>query len=96
MKFFVKYGVGGGYDDISAEIVDVDSQEEADRYAYEASINVYQMYDIFYSQNDEEELAEMSEEELEDAELEDMESWISYSAELYVPEKHDEILEAYS
>jgi hypothetical protein len=72
-QFKITYGVGGGYNDITEEVIESDSLELAERHAYVAAVQIFDSYGIY-------------EDEIEDGEWcageyqECLESWIDYSA----------------
>ena len=72
-KFQISYGVGGGYNDISTEVIESDSLNSAQQDAYDAAVQVFDSYGIY-----EDELGdgEWNDEEYQDC----LESWIDYSA----------------
>ena len=74
-KFKVVYGVGGGYNDIQKEVLEFSSLEEAEEYAYESAVDIFDSYGIF------EEHHECDEEEYEYLYNEEVEKWCSYYAE---------------
>ena len=45
-KFKVVYGVGGGYNDIQKEVLEFSSLEEAEEYAYESAVDIFNSYGI--------------------------------------------------
>jgi hypothetical protein len=77
MKYKITYGVGGGYNDINSEIVECDSLEEAEQWAYDEAVNCYESYGIF----DYEDFEDESEDDMDQAWRDDIESWCHYSAE---------------
>lgn len=83
--FKVTYGVGGGYNDITTEVLEFNTFEEAEQYAYESSVEVYESYGIF-EENEE----ECTEDEYEELYYESVERWVSYSA-VEVPESSVEM-----
>jgi hypothetical protein len=72
-KYKISYGVGGGYNDITEEVIETDSLELAERDAYDAAVQIFDSYGIY-------------EDEIGDGEWnageyqECLESWIDYSA----------------
>jgi hypothetical protein len=74
-QFKITYGVGGGYNDISEQIIEVDNLNEAEQIAYELAVEVFNSYGV-YEEND------MTIEEYDESEYqESIERWIDYSAE---------------
>lgn len=76
-RFEIRYGLGGGYNVIQTEIVEVDNLEQAECDAFDAACEMFESYDVFGEQNpdydyDSEDYAEEYNEERE--------RWISYSA----------------
>jgi hypothetical protein len=74
-KFQISYGVGGGYNDISTEVIESDSLNSAQQYAYDAAVQVFDSYGIYENENELED-GEWNDEEYQDC----LESWIDYSA----------------
>ena len=72
-QFKITYGVGGGYNDITEEVIESDSLELAERDAYDAAVQIFDSYGIY---EDGIEDGEWNDEEY----LECLESWIDYSA----------------
>ena len=75
-KFKVVYGVGGGYNDIQKEVLEFSSLEEAEEYAYESAVDIFNSYSIFDEINQ-----ECDEEDYEYLYNEEVERWCSYYAE---------------
>ena len=73
-QFRITYGVGGGYNDISEEIIEADTQDDAENIAYERSVEVFDSYGV-YEEND------MTDEYDESEYQESIERWIDYSVE---------------
>ena len=73
-QFKITYGVGGGYNDISEEIIDAETLDEANQIAYEMAVTVFDSYGIYeeYDMTD-----EYDESEYQDS----IESWCDYDAE---------------
>ena len=78
-KFKVVYGVGGGYNDIQEEVLEFSSRKEAEEYAYESAVNIFDSYSIFEEHQETDE--ECDEEEYEYLYNEEVERWCSYYAE---------------
>jgi hypothetical protein len=72
-RYKISYGVGGGYNDITEEVIETDSLELAERDAYDAAIQVFDSYGIY---EDGIEDGEWNDEEYQEC----LESWIDYSA----------------
>ena len=86
MKYLIQYGVGGGFNDTdNYEVVNCDSQKEADQFAYEQAVECFDSYSLDQYGIDE----DAGEEEI----AEERESWMEYSAEKYIPKKHKKLLE---
>ncbi len=84
-KFKIEYGFTGGYNDITTEEGEFDSQQEADDYAYEMAVDKYESSSIATVQgitlDDFLESGEAEdEEEAEEMAIEAMENWIHYVA----------------
>lgn len=77
-KFLITYGVGGGYNDITKEVIEAENLDSANQDAYEASIQVFDGYSICEEHNDTDDL---SEEEYQELYHEELERWCSYHAE---------------
>ena len=75
-KFKVVYGVGGGYNDIQEDVFEFSSLEEAEKYAYESAVDIFDSYSIFDELNQ-----ECDEEDYEYLYNEEVERWCSYYAE---------------
>jgi hypothetical protein len=73
-QFRITYGVGGGYNDISTEIIEADMLNDAEHIAYERSVEVFDSYGV-YEEND------MTDEYDESEYQESIERWIDYSVE---------------
>ena len=73
-QFRITYGVGGGYNDISEQIIEVDNLNEAEQIAYELAVEVFESYGV-YEEND------MTDEYDESEYQESIERWIDYSVE---------------
>jgi hypothetical protein len=86
--FKVTYGVGGGYNDIRTEVLEFDTFEEAEQYAYESSVEVYESYGIFEEDEECTEDEESTEDDYETMHQESIERWVSYSA-VEVPESNE-------
>ena len=84
MPFYKIYaGLGGGFggaDYIATE--EFDNEEDAEQYAFEQAVEEYQSYEglrgLFNREEAIEENPDLTEEDLDDLEREDMESWIEY------------------
>lgn len=75
-SFLIRYGVGGGYNDITEEVIEAVSQDAAERDAFEAAIQIFEYYGIYENNLEEDE------EWNDEAYREELERWIEYSAEL--------------
>jgi len=73
-QFQITYGVGGGYNDITKEIIECDSLESAHRAAYDQAIEVFNSYGIYDDQLEDGD--EWDDEEYREC----LESWIDYDA----------------
>jgi hypothetical protein len=73
-QFKITYGVGGGYNDITEEVIEADNLNEAEQIAYELAVEVFNSYGI-YDEND------MTDEYDESEYQESIERWIDCSAE---------------
>ena len=73
-QFKITYGVGGGYNDITEEVIEAANLNEAERIAYELAVGVFDSYGV-YEEND------MTDEYDESEYQESIERWIDYSAE---------------
>ena len=80
-QFKIEYGVGGGYNDITEEVIEADNLDQANQIAYESSIEVFDSYGIFENQNDPEDYEGLSPEDAHSAYLEEVERWVVYNAE---------------
>jgi hypothetical protein len=73
-QFKITYGVGGGYNDISEQIIEAANLNEAEQIAYELAVEVFDSYSIYEEQD-------MGEEYDESEYQDSIERWIDYSAE---------------
>jgi hypothetical protein len=73
-QFRITYGVGGGYNDISTEIIEANTLNDAVHTAYERSVEVFDSYGV-YEENDMTDAYDESEYQ------ESIERWIDYSVE---------------
>lgn len=87
--FKITYGVGGGYNDITNEVLEFDNIEQAEEYAYERSIDVFNSYGIF-EEHDLYEDEEFTEYDYELMYNESVERWVTYDA-VEVPESNAEM-----
>jgi hypothetical protein len=78
-QFQIEFGVGGGYNDISTEVIEANSLDEAVQAAYLSAVDVFESYGIFEDQNDVEEFD--NDDDYQAAYDEEVERWCSYSAE---------------
>jgi hypothetical protein len=76
-QFIIRYGVGGGYNDIQTEVLESDNLREAERYAYEGACEMFESYGVF---NDSYPDYDYSSEDYEAEYNEELERWIEYSA----------------
>jgi hypothetical protein len=87
MKYKIKYGLAGGFGGANnEEIIDVETQEEAEKYAYEVCCEYYESYVGAYGLRDFDEIMEddgVGEDEAWEIFNEERESWLEYSAEPY-------------
>lgn len=79
-QYQITYGVGGGYNDITEEVLEFNTQDEADEYAYNSAVGVYESYGVFENEHVYDEYD--SAEDCEDALLNSIESWCDYGATL--------------
>lgn len=94
-KYFIEYGVGGGINSKNSEVVDFESEEKASNYAWEMACQDYDNYAGMYGIRDINDIIDEDGVDEEEAEMifnDERESWLDYSAELYNPEKHDDLL----
>jgi len=86
-KFVIKYGLGGGFGGAERnepEIIEARNLEDANSYAYEKAVQEYQSYEGLHGLRTAEEIAEedgLDEADVEQAYIEEMESWLDYYAE---------------
>jgi hypothetical protein len=73
-QFKITYGVGGGYNDISTEIIEANTLDEANEIAYVNAIEVFESYGV-YENND------MTDEYDESEYQDSIERWCDYNAE---------------
>jgi hypothetical protein len=73
-QFRITYGVGGGYNDISTEIIEAKTLDEAIEIAYVNAIEVFDSYGV-YEEN------HMTDEDDESEYQQSIEPWIDYSVE---------------
>jgi len=91
-KWFITHGCGFGE---VTEVIDAKSHEEAERTAYLKSVEDYESYEGLHGIRTREEIMEeegVDEEEADGIYTDERENSLDYSAELYVPEKHDDLL----
>jgi len=85
-KFAIRYGLGGGFGGLrmTPEINEFESQDEAEKYAWEMAVQEYESYGGMHGLTTMEEVMEdrgiTDEEEGWEAYLEDIESWLCYEA----------------
>jgi len=95
-KWFISYGLGGGFGGASNfEIINAKNEEEASIYAWEKACQDYESYAGSNGLRTEDEIMEednVDQETAEEMYNEERESWLDYSAEPYDPEKHDKYL----
>lgn len=99
-KWFISYGLGGGFGGANNyEVIDatgsVDSEDEANMYAWEKACEEYESYVGLHGLRTQDEIMEeddVDEETAEEIYNEERESWLDYSAEPYDPEKHNQYL----
>ena len=85
--FKVTYGVGGGYNDIRTEVFKFNNVQQAEEYAYESAVDVFNSYGIF-EKHDLYEDEEFTEDDYETMHQESIERWVSYSV-VEVPESNE-------
>lgn len=79
-QYQITYGVGGGYNDITEEVLEFNTQDEAEQYAYESAIDVYDSYGVFENEYGDEEYE--CEEDYAQDRYTSIDSWCNYSATL--------------
>jgi hypothetical protein len=89
--YIIGYGLAGGFGGASNfEVIKVDSQEEAEEWAYEAVCDEYESYAGMYGLRDVSQI--MEEDEIKDEDEaylvfeEERENWLDYSAKPYTKE----------
>lgn len=92
-KWFISYGLGGGFGGAdNFEVIEAESEDEARLYAWQMACEDYEQYVGLHGLRTIGEIMEeddVDEEEAEQIYNEEKESWLDYSAEPYDPEKHD-------
>ncbi len=94
-KYYIEYGVGGGINSKNSEVIDAKSEDDASTYAWQMACQDYDNYAGMNGIRDVSDIVEEDEVDEEEAQMifnEERESWLDYSAEIYNPEKHDELL----
>lgn len=94
--FIIGYGLSGGFGGaITFEVIQVDTQEEADKWAWESACNDYERY---AGSNGLRDLGEIMEEDgIDDEDVawevfcEEREGWLDYSAQPYSKEYEEEV-----
>lgn len=88
MTFAIKYGLSGGFggcDRMAPEILDFDSLDAAERYAWEQAVQEYESYGGMHGLTTQEEVMEeqgiTDDDEGYQAYLEAMGSWLDYKVE---------------
>ena len=76
-QFEIRYGIGGGYNDIQTEVIEVDTLAQAERAAYDASCEMFESYGVFHRLNPD---YDYDSEGYQDDYNEERENWIEYSA----------------
>ena len=76
-QFEIRYGIGGGYNDMQTEVIEVDDLQQAERDAYDAACEMFESYDVFGNQNPD---YDYDSEGYQDDYNEERENWIEYSA----------------
>ena len=76
-QFEILYGIGGGYNDIQTEVIEVDTLEQAEYSAYYAACEMFESYGVFDNQNPD---YDYDSEGYQDEYNEECENWIEYSA----------------
>ncbi len=93
MKYKIYYGLGGSFGGCKRnppEVLEFSSQEEADTYAYEMAVQEYQSYEGLHGLRGPQEIMDedgVSEEDMDEAYAEEMDSWLDYFAEPLGDEK---------
>lgn len=84
-SYRIRYGVGGGYNDINEEIVQAVNEDQAGRIAYECAVEVFESYGIFdkvserYSYADAgDDISEEDENEIQSRYEEEVDRWCRY------------------
>lgn len=78
-KFKIEYGLGGGYNINEVEIVECDCLDEAQQWAYESAVGIFESYGIFDYEGC---VAEgYTDEDLDEAYSQEIEAWCRYRAE---------------
>lgn len=94
-KWFISYGLSGGFGGArNFELFD-GSEDEANRYAWNKACEDYSNYEGMHGLRNVSDIMEEDGVDSEEAETiyeEERESWLDYSADPYNPAKHDEQL----
>jgi hypothetical protein len=95
-KYFISWGLGGGFGGANNhDIIEADSLEEAENVAFESAVEEYDNMAGLHGLRTVFEIMDedgVDEDEAIEIYVEEFESWIEYGAELYNPEKHDDLL----
>ncbi len=90
MRFKIKYGLGGGFGGANnEEIIEAENQADADKIAYEACCEHYEVYVGMYGLRDIPQIIEedeVSEDKAFEIFNDERESWLDYYAEPYIEE----------
>jgi hypothetical protein len=94
--FIICYGLAGGFGgERNFEVIKVDTQEEADEWAFESACQEYESYAGMYGLRDLDQI--MADEGIEDEDEaqqvfeEERESWLAYSAQPYSKEYENKV-----
>lgn len=94
-KWFIQWGLGGGFGGASNyEVISATSEEDAMKQAWNSACEEYDGMAGLHGLRSVEEIMENDEVDADEAQQiydEERESWLDYSAEPYNPEKHDRL-----
>lgn len=94
-QYVIRYGMNGGFNSETFELIDADNKAQAESIAYERACDEYSSYEGMHGLRTADEIMEEDEVDNEEAEMiynEERDSWLEYSAEKYDTAKHDELL----
>lgn len=96
--YIIGYGLGGGFGGArNFEVIQVNSQEEAEKWAWESACEEYENYAGMYGLRDVDEI--MKEDEIEDEEEaldiyeQERENWLDYIAKPYSKEYENKVMD---